>query len=80
MSNTIAGKLVDIMPRSDGDVLIWDATTDKYIHAAPGDLIDVSFETLFAKDDAGPGAEQLAIGNHDHNVGNLQLLFENKII
>lgn len=80
MSNTIAGKLVEIVPRSDGDVLTWDATTNKYIHAAPGDLIDVSFETLLAKGDVGQLADQLAIGNHDHDVGNLILLFENKII
>lgn len=54
MSNTIAGKLVEIVPRSDGDVLTWNETNDVYVH--------------------------LAANAHDHDVGDLEVLFENRIV
>lgn len=44
-----------------------------------GDL-SATFETLNALGDVGTGEDQLAIGNHDHEIGDMKLLFENNLI
>jgi hypothetical protein len=79
VSNSLGEKLVDMASRADKRALVFDESSDQYIHI---DLIEegVTFETLFAKDDVGPGSDQLAQGNHDHDVGDLTVLFDNKII
>ncbi len=41
---------------------------------------NVTYETLQANGDVGTGADQLAVGNHDHDVGDLLSFFQNKLI
>lgn len=52
------------------------------IQNKPSDLgsISVTFENLNGNGDVGTGADQVAAGNHDHNIGNQVLLFENALI
>jgi hypothetical protein len=41
---------------------------------------EVTFESLQTNGDVGSGADQVAQGNHDHDVGDLSLWFQNKLI
>ena len=78
VSNSLGEKLVDIASRADKRALVFYQSADQYIHV---DLLSegVTFETLFANGDVGSGSDQLAPGNHDHDVGDLSVLFDNKI-
>lgn len=40
----------------------------------------VTYENLAANGDVGTGAGQVAIGDHDHEIGNQVLIFENALI
>lgn len=80
VSNSLGGKLVDQESLGDGRALVYNEQTNQYIHV---DLLhdsDITFEALMAKGDVGTGSDQLAIGNHDHEPGDLVVLFNNKII
>ena len=48
----------------------------------PSDLgaDQVTYENLNANGDVGTGADQVAQGNHDHDVGNQVLNFENALV
>ena len=52
------------------------------IQNVPSDLgaDQVTFENLNANGDVGTGAEQVARGDHDHNVADLTLIFNNNLI
>ena len=41
---------------------------------------NVTFEVLNINGDVGSGAGQLAPGNHDHEIGDMNVLFENQLI
>lgn len=41
---------------------------------------EVSFEALYAKGDVGPGSDQLAIGDHDHEIGDMVIVFNNALV
>lgn len=41
---------------------------------------EVSFEALNARGDVGPGPTQLAVGDHDHEIGDMVVVFENGLI
>ncbi len=41
---------------------------------------EVSFEALNAKGDVGSGSDQLAVGDHDHEIGDMIIVFENGLI
>ena len=60
LSNSIAGKVLDMGSLADGYFVAWDEEAGKYVH------VDAS--TLFA-----------AI-NHDHEIGDMTLIFENALI
>ena len=51
----------------------WDAIQNK-------PASQVTFEALQESGDVGPGAEQVAPGNHDHDIGNVTSIFENNLI
>lgn len=68
VTDTIAGKFVDIASRTDGYALVWDQTGDQYIHSAVLTTASVTFETLNTNGDVGTGADQLAVGNHGHTT------------
>jgi len=76
--NSLGGKPVDAESRADGKTLVYDAQTDSYLHEDPGDAI--TFEALSGNGDIGTGADQVARGDHDHDVGDLVVLFENQLI
>jgi hypothetical protein len=42
--------------------------------------VSVTFENLDANGAVGTGTDQVARGDHDHDVGNMALFFENKLI
>lgn len=80
LANSLSGKTIDNTSRGDGKALTYDALTDQYIHVDILTPAQVTFEVLMSNLDVGSGADQLAIGNHDHDVGNLEILFENRIV
>ena len=80
LADSLSGKMIDNTTRGDGKAIVFDQTTDKYIHVDLLHMSDITFEVLSANNDVGQGANQVAIGNHDHDVGNLQVLFENRIV
>lgn len=51
----------------------WDAIQNKPIS-------EVTFEQLLANGDIGSDADQVAPGNHDHDIGNVTSIFENNLI
>lgn len=40
----------------------------------------VTFENLLANGDIGSGADQVPAGDHDHDIGDIVLWFENQLI
>ena len=77
LSNSIAGKVLDAGSQGDGKAIVYDEATGQYVHV---DLSQgVTFEALNANGDVGTGVDQLAPGNHDHEIGDMQLLFENAL-
>jgi len=40
----------------------------------------VTFEALDANGDVGEGATQVAAGDHDHEIGDVSLVFENALV
>lgn len=44
-----------------------------------GDTAPITFENLFANGDVGPGRDQVARGDHDHEIGDMVTLFNNVI-
>jgi hypothetical protein len=55
----------------------WDDIQNK-----PADLGSgaVTYENLAANGDVGSGADQVAQGDHDHDIGNQVLNFENALV
>ena len=55
----------------------WDNIQNK-----PTDLgaVSVTFENLDANGAVGPEANQVSRGDHDHDIGNMALFFENQLI
>jgi hypothetical protein len=51
----------------------WDHIQNKPIS-------EVTFESLLANGDVGINADQVAPGNHDHEIGDMTVLFNNTII
>lgn len=80
LANSLSGKTIDNTSRGDGKALTYDQLTDQYIHVDILTPAQVTFEVLMANLDVGSGADQLAFGNHDHDLGNLEVLFENRIV
>ena len=80
LSNSLGGKIVDLASQSDGKAIVYDADNDQYIHVDLLSLADITFEALDRNGDVGAGADQLAAGNHDHDLGDLVLLFNNRIV
>lgn len=78
LSNSIAGKVLDMGSLAHGYFVAWDENADQYIHVDASTL--VSYEILSANGDVGLEAGQLAAGDHDHEVGDLVLLFDNALI
>jgi len=76
--NSLAGKVLDVASRGDGKAIVYDATTDQYVHTEIADK--VTYENLSANGDVGDNAGQVAEGNHDHEIGDVSLLFENSLI
>ena len=77
LSNSIAGKILDAASQGDGKAIVYDEATDQYVHTEISEK--VTFETLNTNGDVGTGADQLAPGNHDHEIGDMELLFENAL-
>jgi hypothetical protein len=52
------------------------------VENVPSDLgaDQVTYENLNANGDVGTGAEQVARGDHDHDIGNQVLNFENALV
>jgi len=52
------------------------------IQNKPSDLgaDQVTYENLNANGDVGNGADQVARGDHDHDIGNMVLVFENGLV
>lgn len=69
---------MDLGSLSHGYFVAWDENADQYIHVDASTL--VTYEILSANGDIGPGSGQLAEGDHDHEVGDLVLLFDNALI
>lgn len=80
VSNSLGDKIVDTTSRADQRAVVFDQGSNQYIHVEMISLEDITFETLLNNGNVGYGANQLAPGNHDHDVGNLALLFENRIL
>ena len=53
----------------------WNQIADK-----PDEIGAVTFEVLNANGDVGTGADQVAKGDHDHEIGDMTLIFENALI
>jgi hypothetical protein len=53
----------------------WNQIEDK-----PDEIGAVTFETLAANGDVGSQPGQVAEGNHDHEIGDMVLLFNNQLI
>ena len=50
------------------------------IENRPGEIESFTYETLAANGDVGTGATQVAQGDHDHEIGDVTLIFENALI
>ena len=71
----------EIELRVEGSILQWRYTNETdWIILLDLDLGQVNFEALEAIGDVGSGSDQLARGNHDHEIGNMALFFENKLL
>lgn len=68
---------IDTKKLKVGDGLTAWVNLDYYSTNTPG---VVTFENLNANGDVGPGADQVAAGNHDHDIGDIVLWFENQLI
>jgi hypothetical protein len=53
----------------------WTQIADK-----PAGLGPVTYEQLAANGDVGTGATQVAQGDHDHEIGDMTLIFENALV
>lgn len=52
----------------------WDTIQNKPVIGA------ATFEELQAIGDIGTGADQVAPGDHDHDIGDVSLIFENSLV
>lgn len=50
------------------------------IENKPDEIGAVTYETLAANGDVGSGATQVAQGDHDHEIGDMTLVFENALV
>jgi len=80
LKNSIGDKILNTESRADGTMVVYDELTNQYIHVAPVLPGDITMEKLEENGDVGPGHNQLAYGDHDHDLGNLVVLFENRIV
>jgi len=55
----------------------WDTMQNKPTILTIG---NITYEALNANGDVGENAGQLATGNHDHEIGDISLIFENQLI
>lgn len=71
ITETIAGKFVDITSRENAYAIVWDEISDEYIHSPVLTTASVTYETLNSNGDVGINAGQLAIGNHVHTTAEI---------
>ena len=55
----------------------WDDIQDKPTEFG---AVSVTFENLDANGAVGTESDQVSRGNHDHDIGNMALFFENQLI
>lgn len=76
-----SGKEVEL--QIDGTMMQWRYVTDPEWQSL-FDLNDqsflVTFEALEGNGDVGTGANQVARGNHDHEIGDMTVIFNNQLI
>ena len=65
--------------RNEGILINLDWSNIQNIPADIGSN-QVTFEVLNANGDVGAGPAQVAAGDHDHEIGNVSLVFENALI
>jgi hypothetical protein len=78
ISNGLGGKTLDPNTLADGFFIAYDETTDQYIHVDASTL--VTAQTLIDNGSVGAGAGQVAAGDHDHEIGDITLIFNNALI
>jgi hypothetical protein len=76
-TSTLAGKPVDAANLKDGSILVYDEATGKYVHA---ELSDLETDPLFSAWLASDPMKDFASVDHDHEMGDMTLIFENALI
>lgn len=78
--NSLGDKVVETESRGHGKTIVFDENADMYLHVELVKKQDINFEELNNNGAVGSQANQVAAGDHDHEVGDLSLIFENKLL
>jgi hypothetical protein len=78
ISNGLGGKIVDMTTLADGFFIAYDETNNEYVHVDVSTLVVA--QTLFDNNSVGSGSGQVAAGDHDHEIGDMVLIFNNSIV
>jgi len=76
-SNLLSGALIDIANRNDGSVIVFDEGENKYVHI---DLAALESDPVFQEWLASNPLEGFALADHDHEIGDMTLIFDNALI
>jgi len=76
-SALLGGALLDIANRNDGTVIVYDEGEEKYVHI---DLAALETDPVFQAWLAANPLEGYALADHDHEIGDMTLIFDNALI
>lgn len=73
-SALLGGALLDIANRNDGTVIVFDEGEEKYVHI---DLAALETDPVFQAWLATNPLDAYALADHDHEIGDMVVLFNN---
>ena len=76
-SALLGGALLDMANRNDGTVIVYDEGEEKYVHI---DLAALESDPVFQAWLASNPLEGYALTDHDHEIGDMTLIFDNALI
>lgn len=76
-SSLLSGALIDIANRNDGSVIVYDEEDNKYVHI---DLAALETDPVFQEWLASNPLDAYALVDHDHEIGDMTLIFNNALI
>jgi hypothetical protein len=76
-TTSLAGKPIDVANLKDGSILVYDEESGKYVHA---ELSDLETDPIFSAWLATDPLHDFAKADHEHEIGDITLIFDNALI